>query len=137
MMTEHEYLAARAICDKATAYWQANATFSKDGWSSLDAAKAAHPDYAACSNELRGMVEQHELFRDKPARFSAYVSSDEQTVTCWPGNALGKVTSRTLTKRRSDWQGKVYSYRARTSWGKVYQGYGAAGCLINLREARS
>lgn len=56
--TETDYRRERAICDKASAYWVANAGYAKNGWSSLSAEKAAHPDYAACDNEMRGRVEQ-------------------------------------------------------------------------------
>ena len=93
--TESEYLRERAICDKANAYWQANATHGRSG-SSMSAELAAHPDYAACDNAMRGRVEQFEILRDMPEKFTAYLANtghdsagDNLPVTVWTGDALG------------------------------------------------
>jgi hypothetical protein len=56
VISPETYAIERAICDKAAAYWEANATYSRGGWSSMSAELSAHPDYAACSNEMRGRI---------------------------------------------------------------------------------
>lgn len=135
MLTPTEYLEARAICDKAAAYWATNATFSRGGWSYLSADLATHPDYAACTNDTRGNVEEYELHRDKPARFSAYVleSTREQVdatniiacrrrdVTLWPGQKIGFVT-HTGAWHRNNFGGRWRAITVQTAWGDVYHG---------------
>lgn len=86
-----DYQRERAICDKANAYWQANASFSRNGASSVSRELTQHPDYAACDNAMRGRVEKFELLRDMPERFTAYLSSDMRRITVWTGDELGPV----------------------------------------------
>jgi hypothetical protein len=64
-----------ALAAKAKAYWDANATFTKGGYSSLPADLAKHPDYTGCPNELRGQLEQFNFASNKNIEnYSAYVS---------------------------------------------------------------
>lgn len=126
MLTDSEYMTAKAICDKAQSYWEANATFSKGG-SSMSAELAKHPDYAACTNDMRGAVEEYELNRDKPDAFSAYVCDDGR-VTLWPGNVIGKVTHTKRGKRRD-------TVTVWSTWGRCYRGFLSHDAqLINLRR---
>lgn len=103
--TETGYRRERAICDKASAYWTANADYAKNGWSSLSAEKAAHPDYAACDNEMRGRVEQWEILHNPPEKLCAYVGNAEPNgmgidreygrtfpLTVWVGQKIGYCT---------------------------------------------
>ena len=135
--SESEYRRLRAICDKAAAYWEANATHGRQG-SSMSAELAAHPDYAACSNEIRGKVDQWETLRDLPERLSAYIGEDSSgrpIVTVWTGLPLGsaRVVSSWPTPR--SWQGsRRYAYRAMIG-GREFAGTGfGKGMFINLRE---
>ena len=134
IITHGQYLTERHICRVADSYWRDNASFDKSGVSSMSKELAAHPDYAACSNEMRGRVEQYELNRDKPERFTAYVSSQGEACTVWTGLMIGRTTHAKLTKRHSAWMGKVYHYTFETIWGQTYAGYGACGCCINLKR---
>ncbi len=151
MIDQTTYNALRAICDKADAYWKANATFDRSGWSSLPAGKAAHPDYAACTNDMRGQVEAFELNRDKPEKFSAYVneSTSEQVyattyiacrrrdLTTWTGHKLGVVTY-TGPWHRNNFGGKWRAIDVRTVWGDRYYGreYDSRQ-LVNLTRSRA
>lgn len=135
--TQADYENERAICDKANAYWQANATHGKFG-SSMSAELCAHPDYAACDNAMRGRIEAFELLRDLPDRFCAYLESNKPdgagarlNVTCWPGNVLGQACIHTVAKRgnghgerqrygRARIGGKLYSYRGQGSGMYAY-----------------
>ncbi len=85
--TQSDYEHERAICDKAAAY--VDQFRGRNGWASLTPEQAAHPDYAACDNDMRGRVEQWELLRDLPEKFCAYLSSDCSKVTVWTGGELG------------------------------------------------
>lgn len=136
MLTDTEYTAARAICDKAQTYWETHATYGKGGCSSMSKELSAHPDYATATNELKGAVEEYELNRDKPERFSAYVVLDKAkpgqwVVTTWPGNVVGAVLWRKLGQKRD-------TVAVRAAWGGLYQGFQShdADC-INLRRVKS
>ena len=134
MLTDTEYTAARAIVDKAQTYWETHATYGKGGFSSMSAELASHPDYAACTNDMRGDVEEYELHRDKPERFTAYVVPDSEPgtykLTLWPGQRIGKVTHRKSGKRRD-------TVTVWTDWHMCYRGYLShdAQC-INLTRVR-
>lgn len=134
IVTREQYETERAICDKANAYWKANATFSKGGCSSMGPELSAHPDYSACTNDIRARVEQYELNRDKPERFTAYVSSEGDHLTCWTGLIVGRTMNCTCTKRKAFGGGYADSYTFRTIWGDVYRGFGACGLAINLKR---
>lgn len=133
MYTEQEYNAARVICDKATAYWEAHCSRSRSGWSSLTAEQAAHPDFAACTTEMRGRVEQYELHRDKPERFTGYVTG--ANVATWNGMALGKVTWSGHWQR-NNFGGRWRAVTMRADWGDTYHGREyASRQFVNWRKA--
>ena len=147
MLSPEQYAIERAICDKAQAFWNVNATFSKNGWSSLSAELAQHPDYAACDNAMRGRVEQYEILRDLPEQLTAYVSSEQtreqrdatnyiacrRYVTTWTGDILGECYLGSGWPVRSFIGPRMYQA---TAWigGREYTGrtFGPGMC-INLR----
>lgn len=144
-LSPEQYAIERAICDKAQAFWNANATFSKSGWSSMGPELAAHPDYAACDNAMRGRVEQYEILRDLPEKVLAYIGKPESEsnwraavpylVTVWTGERIGIAyeTGRWKTPR-SYVSSHMHQYRA-TIGGREYTGRGAGvGMCIVLRE---
>lgn len=139
MIDQATYEIERAICDKAEAYAE---SVMRDGGTKrrrnyLTAAEAAHPDYAACSNEMRGRVEQFELNRDKPEKLLAYVSGDGLRVTTWAGDALGDVQTITKTARINKWGERLCTIRAKI-WGHRYYGIGYGhGMCVTLRKIRS
>ena len=144
-----QYAIERAICDKAHAFWKANATYSKGGWSSLSSELAKHPDYAACTNEMRGRVEQYEILRDLPEKLVAYigrpsanirqprVSSSDATrfvVTVWTGQPIGFATRGAGWRVHSHIGSHMYQFYARIG-GREYTGRGfGEGMAIVLRE---
>lgn len=145
-LSPEQYAQARAIVDRAAAYWKAHATFDRSGWSSMSAELAAHPDYAACSNEIRGQVEQFELLRDMPEKFTAYIGQPARNgmgcdrivgqtypVTVWTGERLGNAT-RGAFIRSNQYGERMYQFYARIN-GRDYTGrsYGP-GMYISLRE---
>ena len=134
--THEQYTTEKAICDKANTYWKAHATFSRGGCSSMSKELSAHPDYAACDNDMRGRIEQYELSRDKPEAFTAYVASEGGFATVWTGLIIGHQVRVSATKRRGWQSGKVYRYTFKTIWGDTYAGYGQPGCCINLKRCR-
>lgn len=141
------YEIERAICDKAAAYWKANASFSRGGASSMGAGKASHPDYAACDNAMRGRVEQYEILRDMPERISAYIGDGKRNgmgcdrivgqtfpVTVWTGDVLGYCTMGNGWRVNSVYGSRVYQVYA-TIKGREYTGRGfGSGMCVNLRE---
>lgn len=144
VLTLAQYEIERAICDKANAYWQANATHGKGG-SSMSAELASHPDYAACTNDMRGRVEQFELLRDLPEKLTAYVGSREPNgmgcdrlaarsypVTVWTGLQIGNCSLVEHSSRRRF--GKTFQCYA-TIAGREYTGRTeGVGMYVNLRE---
>lgn len=140
MLTPETYATERAICDKAAAYWKANATYSRGGWSNMSAALAAHPDYAACDNAMRGRVEQFELARDRPDRFTAYIQEDNALafITTWTGDKLGDVTY-SGPRHRNNFGARWQQLTVRTIWGDWYSGrwYFDAQQCINLRRVKA
>lgn len=140
--TESDYLRDRAICDKANAYWQANASHSRSG-SSMSAELAANPDYAACTNAIRGRVEQFEILRDLPEKFTAYLAStgadmpgNNLPVTVWSGDVLGTAWVYTIGKRRNMCGDRQRYGRARIG-GKIYAWQGpGAGMYAHFRAIK-
>ncbi len=145
MLTPETYAIERALCDKAKAYWDANATFSRNGWSSMSAELAAHPDYAACDNAMRGRVEQYEILTNPPETIGAYIGEPvcysnwraavPHPVNVWTGLKIGTAweTGRWKTPRSylSDY---IHSYRAEIA-GREYVGRGGGiGMLCIFRE---
>lgn len=136
-LTAEQYAIERAICDKAQAYWKAHASHSKSGSSSMSAELAAHPDYAACDNAMRGRVEQYELLTNPPERFTAYIGRNGK-LTTWCGDVVGAwmLMSRWRTPRSfvSSHMGAYHVMMA----GKKYHGRsGGEGLAINLRRVGS
>ena len=133
---ESTYREERAICDAATRYWNEHATFNRDGSSSLSAELAAAPEYAACSNEMRGRVEQFELLNDPPERFSAYIGSDGRSVTVWTGLKLGTADCVSSWPVQSYIGRTMRQYHCRIA-GKLYSGRGfGPGMSINLKRMK-
>ncbi len=128
MMTEEQYLAERAIIDRAEAYRQRVAP--KRNW--ISAGEAAHPDYAACDNAMRGRVEQYEILRDMPDRIVAYVGQDDRTITVWAGGVLG--TAEPLFKTwRPSWDSELRRYYRACIGTRRYIGQSeGAGSYIRL-----
>lgn len=127
MIDAETYTRERAICDKAHAY--ARATMLRNGKQTncLTAEEAKHPDYAACSNEMRGRVELFELHRDKPAAFSAYVNGSN--ITTWTGDVIGAMSNCSTLGTGWTWRRVTVI----SAWGVVYRGREYASMqLINL-----
>jgi hypothetical protein len=141
MLTHEQYTIEKAICDKAAEY--ARATMAKRGkrCCSITAEEAAHPDYAACSNEMRGRVELYELVRDKPDHLFAYVTADERgcwSLTTWMGDVLSVdlEAGRPYRNPRSSHTSETLTpIRVKTIWGDTYAGRAlGAGLYIKLRK---
>lgn len=147
-ISAEQYATERAICDKAQAYWEANASYARNGASSMSAELAAHPDYAACNNEMRGRVEQYQILHDLPERLTAYVGkANEGTdmprgsgrgatypITVWTGQPIGYATKGASWRVRSYVGSHMATFYARIG-GREYVGRGfGEGCYIKLRE---
>lgn len=133
MYAETDYQRERAICDKAEAYARATMAGKRNY---LTKEECAHPDYAACNNDMRGRVETYELHRDKPDAFCTYVQEStpaqrqqtnveacrRRSVTTWVGNVLGNVTHTGAWVRSgfggAKWRPVVFV----SEWGRTYYG---------------
>jgi hypothetical protein len=134
--TEQDYINEAAICARAARY--AESVMCEGGASRkrnyLTEDEAAHPDYAACDNDMRGRVEFYELMRDKPEQFFAYVSSDGKNITTWTGLFLGTVSLGAGWHVNSYISNRMYQVTARV-FGRTYTGRTmGAGMCANLRE---
>ena len=80
------------------------------------------------------------LLRDpNTLAFTAYVASDSQTITAWPGGELAKVVdSRRLARRLSPFgTGDVYYYLARTEDGREWYGRNPGAGAVDLPAGAS
>lgn len=140
--SESDYLRERAICDKAAAY--AEQFKQRNGWIAIPADAAKHPDYAACDNAMRGRVQQFEILRDMPEKFTAYLENDKPdsvgsrlAVTCWPGDPLGYAIVHSIARRRG-WTSDRQRYGRAWINGREYAWQGpGAGMYALFRAIKS
>lgn len=87
----------------------------------------------AVDNDMRGRVEQHEILRDLPDKFCAYLQNglpdgrgSSLPVTVWTGQEIGRATVYTVGARRGRF-GDCQRYGRARIGGKLYawQGPGA------------
>lgn len=138
-MTEEQYLVERAICDKAHAYWEAHASYSKNGWSSMGPELRAHPDYAACSNDTRGRVESYEILRDLPDSFTAYLTRTDGrlVLSVWTGIPLGAAVINSSRATPLSYDSNRYYYGTATIGGVAYYWRGAGeGMCCRVRKSK-
>lgn len=142
------YAIERAICDKAHAYGESiMAPQGKRVRNYLTAAEAAHPDYVACDNAMRGRVEQFEILRDLPETVFAYIGQPNRNgmgvdrilgqtypVTVWTGLPIGFATMGSQWRVNSHLGSHMAQFYARIG-GREYTGRGfGSGMCIALRE---
>jgi hypothetical protein len=138
--SENDYQRERAICNKAESYRQ-SITQNKRNW--ISAEESQHPDYAACDNAMRGRVEQFEILRDLPEKFTAYLETGAAdnaganlAVIVWTGDTLGRAWVYTVGKRRSMSGDRQRYGRARIG-GKLYAWQGpGAGMYAHFRAIK-
>lgn len=137
------YKRLKKICDKAQAYWDANATGNR-----LSKELAAHKDYARCPNEMRGLVEQYEILRDLPPVIYAYMTLSREAreatnyhacrqwlVTTWTGLPLGTANEIAKWGTTGSRISSTMSQFKATIGGRTYTGRGAgSGMCVSLRE---
>lgn len=140
--TYQEY---RAIVDRANAYIDTIPP-SRDGWRTISAEAAKHPDYAACNNDIRGKVEQYELLTDTPEAFTAYLqlptgrfdtnylTAQPFDVTIWTGAKIGTARMTARWKVNSFMGTHMHQFEATVSGRKFTGRSFGHGCMINLRE---
>lgn len=140
-LTPEQYAIERAICSKAEAYAESVMCEggSKRKRNYLTKDEAAHPDYAACDNAMRGRVEQFEILTEKPSRFGAYIgervpNSSNHYVTTWTGDIVGTCYLGAGWRVHSYVGSRMYQA---TAWiaGKEFTGrtFGKGMC-VSLRE---
>lgn len=142
ILTVEEYALERAICDKAAAYAEAvmSEGTGKRKRNYITAAEAALPEYSACTNDMRGRVEQFEILRDLPENLGAYIgyrdSNDSEglPLTVWTGLQIGTCTI-VERKFRGRWRFDPSFNCYATIGGREYYGVTAGvGCYVGLRE---
>lgn len=147
VLSAEQYAIERAICDKAQAY--ADSVMCEGGSKRkrnyLTKEEAAHPDYAACDNDMRGRVEQFEILRDLPEKLTAYIGNREPNgmgvdrlvgrsypVTVWTGLQIGNCTL-VAHADHSHYEPRYQCYA--TIAGREYTGRTqGVGMYVNLRE---
>lgn len=145
------YVIERAKCDKAAAYAESVMCEggSKRQRNYLTADEATHPDYAACSNAMRGRVEQFEILRDLPETIFAYMrlpggqrdfatnyrQCQPHEVVTWTGDILGRAFETARWRVPNSFVSThMHQYRA-TIGGREYTGRGpGVGMYVRLKE---
>lgn len=140
-----QYRKERALVD---AEWQwTKAAMAENGpranYVSAEQSKRKPKRLQQVDNEMRGRVEQFELLRDLPDRFTAYLESDKPdgegsrlAVTCWPGNPLGFAVVHTVARRRS-WVSDAQRYGRAWINGRQYAWQGpGAGMYAHFRAVK-
>lgn len=115
--TESDYRRERAICDKAHKFMERNSELTPSGGYCLSADKAKDPDYAACSNEMRGRVEQWEILNNPPEKLCAYVANADP-------NGMGADRQYGRTYPLTVWTGQKIGYCTLASKWRVNSAYG-------------
>ena len=143
MIDETTYADYRARIDAKMA-WVDTIRDKRSGWASYRPEDM--PDEVRAlgvTNEMRALVGEYELHRDKPAKFSAYVYERPNAsigkdwhVGLWaPAEMLGRAF---VTSSWRDRHGnRRYSIRVRADWGGEYVGQTqGAGMYVNLRRVK-
>lgn len=138
---------SQAAYDTAKAALAVYADFSKpylqrNGWTVIpaDAPRPVFEGEELTTDRINAYstdVEVFELARDKPEKFSAYVSFPRNGVTTWTGEEVGVVCDKGEW-RRNNMGARWRSLRVRSAWGAVYYGreYDSRQ-LVNLRRSRA
>ena len=145
-ISAEQYAIERAICDKAAEYIERAMCEGGDKRKRnyLTAEECRHPDYVACSNAMRGRVEQYELLSNPPETIFAYIGQPKGNglgcdrtvgqsypVTVWSGHVIGNATRGRGWRQGYD---TFHQYYARIA-GREYTGRSAGpGMWIKLRE---
>lgn len=145
-LSPEEYAIERAICDRAQAY--ADSIMRPGGqyarnW--ISAEEAAHPDYAACDNAMRGRVEQFEILRDLPETIFAYIGESQHEsncrgavpypVTVWTGDRIGTAYETARWRTPGSYVSSTMQQYSATIGGREYTGRGpGVGMYVRLRE---
>lgn len=134
ILDQKTYELERAICDKASSY-RHQTTRGKRNY--LTAEEAAHPDYAACDNVMRGRVEQYELLADTPSEIFAYIGKPEvgrYPVQTWTGLEIGFARVSSSWRVHSHIGSHQYQFYALIN-GREFTGRGfGEGMCIRLKE---
>ena len=137
--TETEYATAKAAlavyADFSKPYVQRN------GWTVIPA-DAPRPTFDGTPldtdrvNAFSTTVELFEFDRDRPEKFSAYLS-DGVDVTTWTGEIVGYVSDRGAW-HRNNFGARWRSIHVQSAWGAVYSGreYDSRQ-LVNLKRMRA
>lgn len=138
----------REAIDIAATYWRNHATFAKNGASSMPAELAKAPDYANCTNDMRGQVEQFETLHNPPSALVAYIGNAAPNgcgidreygrtypLTVWTGHKLGYATLGRPYRIRGTKVHRVYAWiTGRDGVEREYTGVGqVVGMAVNLR----
>lgn len=81
-----------------------------------------HKDFG---NDQTALIEEYELFHERPNEFVAYVSSERPSqITGWTGLLLGHITSRGQLFRigRQQYGERKQWVTVRSIWGDTYRG---------------
>ena len=144
--TAAQYRRERALCDADAQWFRERMAENGPRANYVTAAQSASKPkrLAQVDNAMRGRVEQFELLRDLPDRFTAYLANDAAdgigarlAVTCWPGDTLGVATVRSIARRRSPWS-DAQCYGRATIGGRAYAWQGpGAGMYAHFRAIKS
>ena len=145
MLSKVEYNEARALCDAANKAMRDNwPEWEKGGL--VPESVTSHPDYLACTNEIRGKVEQYEILTNTPETIFAYigapmgngmgcdgVAGQSYPVTVWTGEKIGNAT-KGATWRVGRYGDRLSQFYARIN-GREFTGRSQGqGMYIKLKE---
>ena len=145
MLSKAEYNEARALCDAAHKAMRDNWPQWENG-GAVPESVTSHPDYLACTNEIRGKVEQCEILTNTPEAIFAYIGApmgngmgcdrivgQTYPVTVWTGDKIG-IATKGATWRAGPYGDELSQFYARIN-GREFTGRGQGqGMCIKLKE---
>lgn len=146
-VTEEEYKKLRDMVDVAHGILRTLAPDVYEKGGVVPPEVVNHPEYKMVTNEIRGMVEQYELYHNTPESFVAYIGKPKQNgmgvdrvvgqsypVTVWTGLPIGNATKGSTWRVRSVYGTHMSQFYARVN-GREFTGRGfGEGMSIVFRE---
>lgn len=146
-VTEAEYIRLLEIVKKSDALLREKAPHVFEHGGVIPDSVAEDKAFAAATNEVKGKVEQYELYHNTPDTFVAYIGKpnlngvgidrklgQSYSVTVWTGLPIGIATKGSTWRVNSSFGSEMHQFYARVN-GRDFTGRGfGEGMAVKFRE---